>query len=102
MVLFGAAPSAPAALTLARPVGAAVTLAVAIVSEAHRADVRVHAARDSDTHQPQERFVEDQSNARPLIDFKPTALGISNASLVLATSDPDQPTTTIQLVGTGI
>ena len=37
-----------------------------------------------------------------LIDFKPTALGISNASLVLATSDPDQPTTTIQLVGTGI
>jgi hypothetical protein len=37
-----------------------------------------------------------------VIDFQPTALGVSNASLVLVTNDPDQPTTTVQLVGTGI
>jgi hypothetical protein len=37
-----------------------------------------------------------------VIDFQPTAAGVSNASLILVTNDPDQPTTTIQLVGTGI
>lgn len=37
-----------------------------------------------------------------VIDFQPTAIGVANATLVLSTNDPAQPTATVQLVGTGI